>query len=106
MKQAVEQGRHACVIVPTRQVAGSVLNSLKSAGLTAKEIRPEEGDEHDSNHIRVATMHRAKGLEFDEVILLDISGVTPGGATADDVLRLHYVALTRAKKLATLIRVK
>ena len=56
--------------------------SLKSAGLTAKEIRPEEGDEHDSNHIRVATMHRAKGLEFDEVVL------------------------TRAKKLATLIRVK
>jgi hypothetical protein len=106
MKVAVEQGRHACVIVPTRQVAGSVLSSLRSAGLTAKEIRPEEGDEHDSNHIRVATMHRAKGLEFDEVILLDINGVTPGGATPDDVLRLHYVALTRAKKLATLIRVK
>ena len=45
-------------------------------------------------------------IALDEVILLDISGVTPGGATADDVLRLHYVALTRAKKLATLIRVK
>lgn len=106
MKQAVEQGRHACVIVPTRQVAGSVLTALKGAGLTAKEIRPEEGDEHDSNHIRVATMHRAKGLEFDEVILLDISGVTPGGATPDDVNRLQYVALTRAKKLATVIKVK
>lgn len=106
MKQAVEQGRHACVIVPTRQVAGSVLAALKGAGLTAKEIRPEEGDEHDSNHIRVATMHRAKGLEFDEVILLDISGVTPGGATPDDVNRLQYVALTRAKKLATVIKVK
>lgn len=106
MKQAVEQGRHACVIVPTRQVAGSVLIALKGAGLTAKEIRPEEGDEHDSNHIRVATMHRAKGLEFDEVILLDISGVTPGGATPDDVNRLQYVALTRAKRLATLIKVK
>jgi superfamily I DNA/RNA helicase len=106
MKQAVEQGRHACVIVPTRQVAGSVLTALKGAGLTAKEIRPEEGDEHDSNHIRVATMHRAKGLEFDEVILLDISGVTPGGATPDDVNRLQYVALTRAKRLATVIKVK
>ena len=43
-------------------------------------------------------MHRAKGLEFDEVILLEISGVTPGGATPDDVNRLQYVALTRAKK--------
>ncbi len=50
-------------------------------------------------------MHRAKGLEFDEVILLDISRVTPGGATPDDVNRLQYVALTRAKKLATVIKV-
>lgn len=106
MKQAVEQGRHACVIVPTRQVADSVLTSHKGAGLNAWEIRPEEGDEHDLNHIRVATMHRVKGLELDEVVILDISGLTPGGASHDDVNRLQYVALTRAKKLATVIKVK
>lgn len=105
MKKAKDQGRNACVIVPTRQVAASVLDSLKASGLDAKEIRPEEGDEADSQHIRVATMHRSKGLEFDEVALLDIKQITPFGSTLDDLRRLQYVALTRAKKFASIIKV-
>jgi len=105
MNKANEQGRNACVIVPTRQVAASVLDSLKASGLNAREIRPEEGDEADSQHIRVATMHRSKGLEFDEVVLLDVKQNTPAGSTLDDLRRLQYVSLTRAKKFASVIKV-
>lgn len=106
MKKAKEQGRCACVIVPTRQVAASVLDSIKASGLDAKEIRPEEGDEADSQHIRVATMHRSKGLEFDEVVLLDIKQISPSVCTVDDFRRLQYVALSRAKRVASIIRVQ
>ncbi|CAK0779928.1 hypothetical protein CCP4SC76_7110001 [Gammaproteobacteria bacterium] len=54
---------------------------------------------------RVATMHRAKGLEFDEVILLlphDVSTLKKSGQ--DNLQRLQYVAMTRAKRLATWVR--
>jgi DNA helicase IV len=50
-------------------------------------------------------MHRAKGLEFDEVLVLLTQ---PGGTLqpeASDPRRLHYVAVSRAKKMATVIRV-
>ena len=50
-------------------------------------------------------MHRAKGLEFDEVILLmpmNDSGLTSSGK--DDIRRLQYVAISRAKRFATVIR--
>ena len=51
------------------------------------------------------TMHRAKGLEFDEVVLLLDERREALGSADTDRRRLHYVAITRAKKLATVIRV-
>lgn len=70
----------------------------------------------DKNAVKLLTSHKAKGLEFDNVFLLsavdDIwtgSGrgdilpfpknlpIKPAGDTTDDMLRLFYVALTRAK---------
>jgi len=50
-------------------------------------------------------MHRAKGLEFDEVVLLLNERRKALGSADTDRRRLHYVAITRAKKLATVIRV-
>ena len=50
-------------------------------------------------------MHRAKGLEFDEVVLLLDERRKALGSADTDRRRLHYVAITRAKKLATVIRV-
>jgi superfamily I DNA/RNA helicase len=50
-------------------------------------------------------MHRAKGIEFDEVVLL-LNELREALGSADiDRRRLHDVAITRAKKLATVIRV-
>ena len=49
------------------------------------------------------TAHRAKGLEFDHVAVLD-GGWQPGSADPDEPRRLYYVAMTRAKALLTLAR--
>ena len=51
------------------------------------------------------TAHRAKGLEFDHVIVLDGDwNQSENGNDADDQRRLYYVAMTRAKKTLALAR--
>ncbi len=45
------------------------------------------------------TAHRAKGLEFDHVLILDEGGWSE---SADEERRLFYVAMTRARKTLTL----
>ena len=51
------------------------------------------------------TAHRAKGLEFDHVAVLDGSwGRIGKGEDADAPRRLYYVAMTRARQTLTLMR--
>ena len=51
------------------------------------------------------TAHRAKGLEFDNVVVLDGSWDRIGrGEDADAARRLYYVAMTRARQTLTLMR--
>jgi len=62
---------------------------------------PEEAEAHDA--VQVMTLHRAKGLEFDHVLLAGLEeGVWPNwqaeqnGGMAEE-RRLFYVGLTRAR---------
>jgi ATP-dependent DNA helicase RecQ len=48
------------------------------------------------------TAHRAKGLEFDHVLILDGGGWQ---AHSDDERRLYYVAMTRARQTLTLCEI-
>ena len=51
------------------------------------------------------TAHRAKGLEFDHVIVLDGGWERVGNNEDDDASRrLYYVAMTRAQQTLTLLR--
>ena len=51
------------------------------------------------------TAHRAKGLEFDHVVVLDGGWNSVGrGEDADAPRRLYYVAMTRAQQTLTLMR--
>ena len=51
------------------------------------------------------TAHRAKGLEFDHVVVLDGSWDRIGrGEDADAARRLYYVAMTRARQTLALMR--
>ncbi len=50
----------------------------------------------DDAQVVASTIHRAKGLEFDNVIIVNPSGLLPGDAV-DDEASVAYVALTRAR---------
>ena len=97
-------GRSVCVMVPTKHEAQEALKALKNAGIAATLIGPNERDRAESSAARVATMHRAKGLEFDEVVLIAKPVAEPGTTPQFNRQRLEYVALTRAKRNATVIR--
>lgn len=54
--------------------------------------------------ILLLTAHRAKGLEFDHVFVLDGEWRPGRNEEPDAVLRLYYVAMTRARVMLTLAR--
>jgi DNA helicase-2/ATP-dependent DNA helicase PcrA len=51
----------------------------------------------------VSTIHRAKGLEFDNVVLVNSSELLPGSA-ADEDASVAYVAVTRARDRLLTVR--
>jgi hypothetical protein len=103
LRGSLAEGRTVCVIVPTKHDASTVSNNLKAVKISATILGPDERDQPDSQSVRIATMHRAKGLEFDEVVLL-IPRNFDRESSDDNLKRLKYVALTRAKRVATIIR--
>lgn len=55
--------------------------------------------------LMLLTAHRAKGVEFDHVVVLDGTWGRRGkGEDADAARRLYYVAMTRARKSLTLAK--
>jgi superfamily I DNA/RNA helicase len=101
---SLAEGRSVCVIVPTKHDANAVNSSLKAGEISATILGPDERDQPDSKSVRIATMHRAKGLEFDEVVLLIPRNWSVANSSADNIQRLKYVAMTRAKRVATIVR--
>lgn len=101
---SLAEGRSVCVIVPTKHDANAVHGSLKAGKISATILGPDERDQPDSKSVRIATMHRAKGLEFDEVVLLISRNWCVANSSIDNIQRLKYVAMTRAKRLATIVR--
>ena len=90
--------------------------ALEARGIETYEISRDSFDDRSAKGLRVATMHRVKGLEFKRVI---IAGVNEGEVplksmlerTEDEAVKedleareraLLYVAVTRAKKVALL----
>ena len=77
-------------------------------------IEPSRADSEDEDAIRLATIHRVKGLEFDQLILasaneglVPLASVLEGKADEASIEEaeteersLVYVALTRARKEA------
>ncbi len=102
--EALKEGRSICVMVPSKNDAAEVHSVLRKAGMDATIIGAKERDRADSKAARVATMHRAKGLEFDEVVLIVPKLKVSEDATVSDQRKLHYVAITRAKRKATVFR--
>jgi len=103
-----------CIVGRTKNVVEHAKDALRTASLDLYEVKREATDNRTRPGIRVATMHRVKGLEFDHVIVASANDkVIPFDkalkAGADQVAArnaetgeraLLYVALTRAKKSA------
>jgi superfamily I DNA/RNA helicase len=104
--------RSVCVVARTATVRDALTAGLKKRGV-ATYVVDKEGDRPEEAGVRLATMHRVKGLEFERVIVAQVNdGVVPltlalGGGDAVAVSErelgersLLYVAVTRAKREA------
>lgn len=101
-----------CLVARTNAMLDRYKNALEEEGINVYMIRRSVPEDRSKEGIRLATMHRVKGLEFDTIIIAGANeGVLPlsqaldatnDPAEKDDKhLReraLFYVAATRAKQ--------
>ncbi len=104
-----------CVVARTKSLLEPFATALDDAGFGSYRIRTDRSDELDRDGVRLATLHRVKGLEFQYVFVVSVNkNVVPLASAldrTDDVSyeeglaaerRLLYVAITRAQKGAWL----
>jgi len=101
-----------CLVARTHDLLKQYEGALKVKGKETYFVRRSEAEDRRKSGIRLATMHRVKGLEFDRVIIAGVNdGIVPLDGewtkTNDSVIQresetheraLLYVAATRAKK--------
>ena len=110
-----EQGqllRSVCVAAPVKRELDAIEKALRNHDLEVFPLGPDTLDDGTKEGVRLATMHRVKGLEFDRVVIASVNdGLVPhrrAYAGAGDAAErnkaetkeraLLYVAATRAKK--------
>ena len=107
--------RGICIVARTRYERDAVGEDLMEAGLPLELLETESPDDA-AGGVRLATMHRVKGLEFDRIViasanenLVPLAATIPDGdgparTAAETAERaLLYVAATRAKKDLTVL---
>lgn len=101
-----------CLVVRTKRLLEQYKSALEKSGIETYLIRRSEPEDRNAPGVRLATMHRVKGLEFERVIIAGVNkGILPLNQALDDCLldmereevevrerALLYVAVTRAKK--------
>lgn len=112
LEQLPEDARKAvCLVARTNDYLHQYEGALKAQGLKTYFVRRSKAEDRRASGVRLATMHRVKGLEFDRVIIAGVNeGLMPYPEEAqrsqDPVIRqeaetreraLLYVAATRAK---------
>ena len=107
-----ENLHQVCLVARTHGLLQQYEGALKGQGLETYFVRKDEAEDRRKSGVRLATMHRVKGLEFDRVIIAGVNaGIVPlEGAWSqsnDQMIQkenenqekaLLYVAATRAKK--------
>ncbi len=100
-----------CLTARTHGMLDNYIQALTAQGFRCYELKKEKTDDRQQDGIRLATMHRVKGLEFQYMFIAGMNqGLMPLKqviATDDAIAReeamvsekcLLYVALTRAQK--------
>lgn len=100
-----------CVVARTRSLIDDYVKQLKNEGINTYVIKRNKNDDRGLIGVRVATMHRVKGLEFKYVFVVAANSrivPLPAAINHTDAVSeaesiasekcLLYVALTRAQK--------
>lgn len=101
-----------CVLARTNDLVGKAAEALRAADHKTVLLARKKADDRSKPGIRLGTMHRAKGLEFAAIAIVDVNeGVVPPAwlvnAAPDTAIRhslldaekaLLHVSATRAKK--------
>jgi hypothetical protein len=102
-------GHVACVAVRSNDEREQYAKALAQQGCQVHEITGDSMDIDDTAPLRLATMHRIKGLEFDHVCLADCNpehlASLPAERQSTERCLLH-VAATRTKNSLLVIRRK
>jgi hypothetical protein len=91
-----------CVITASEKARESMALQLQAAGLHCVAITAQSNHGDVQDVIHLATMHRAKGLEFDCVAVVAPKSYLGDVEETETQRKLLYVALTRAKRGAML----
>ncbi|MBT8904714.1 UvrD-helicase domain-containing protein [Lactobacillus delbrueckii subsp. bulgaricus] len=100
-----------CLVARTNKLAGDYQADLTKRGLKVLGLKSNQPDDRTKEGVRVATMHRVKGLEFEYMFIAAVNErVLPlysAISDTDEVAKqdsltaekcLFYVALTRARQ--------
>jgi hypothetical protein len=92
-----------CVIAPSEKTREAMSRQLQAAGMACVTISASSNHADKREVVHFATMHRAKGLEFDVVVVVTPTSYLGNIEETANQRKLLYVALTRAKVGALLL---
>lgn len=96
--------KSTCVIASNQIVRDALARQFSLAGFAISVIDASQNHSADATAVHFATMHRAKGLEFDRVIVVTPASYLGLPLGTEAQRKLLYVALTRAKRDALVIK--
>lgn len=102
--EAADSPPSICVIAASQKHREAMAKQLLSAGIAGVTISAQSNHADVRDAVHFATMHRAKGLEFDAVVVVAPNDYFGEPEETQGQRKLLYVALTRAKRAAVLIR--
>jgi superfamily I DNA/RNA helicase len=94
-----------CIITPGEKIREFFSDQFRREGLRCVSITAQSNHTDAHGVVHLATMHRAKGLEFDAVVVIVPSEYLGPPEETLNQRKLLYVALTRAKRAAMLVKV-
>lgn len=92
-----------CVITSSEKSRDAMAGLMQAAGLRCIAITAQSNHADARDVVHLATMHRAKGLEFDCVVVIAPKSYLDLPEKTETQRKLLYVALTRAKRGAMLL---
>lgn len=100
---AAEEAPTTCVIAESQKTRDAFAKHFQTSGLASAVIDENLNAGSKQGVTYFATMHRAKGLEFDRVIVIAPKAYLGDPLATDSKRKLIYVAITRAKREAVLL---